>query len=266
LPPEYQGVQFRTQGDPVLFVSNPRGHDARMQRDSLDVIGQLNRQHQRVVGDPEIAGRIAAYEMAFRMQTSVPSLCDLSNETQATLDLYGAVPGKSSFGSTCLLARRLVERGVRFVSCLHTNWDHHSDVEGNLKKVCGATDQGAAALIADLKQRGLLDETLVVWGGEFGRTPMVEDNPALGRKRGRDHHPDAFTIWMAGGGIKCGQTIGATDELGYHVTEDPIHVHDVQATILHLLGLNHEKLTYRYQGRDFRLTDVAGTVIEKLIA
>ena len=218
------------------------------------------------VGDPEIASRIAAYEMAFRMQSSAPELIDLAQETRETLDLYGAEPGKSSFANTCLLARRLVERGVRFVSCIHQDWDHHSDVVGNLKKVCGATDRAAAALVADLKQRGLLDETLVIWGGEFGRTPMVENNPALGRMRGRDHHPDAFTMWFAGGGIKGGQTIGATDDLGYHVTEDPVHVHDLQATILHLLGINHEALTYRYQGRDFRLTDVDGTVVQKLIA
>jgi hypothetical protein len=266
LPSVYQGVQFRSQGDPILFVSNPPGHDRRLQREAIDVINQVNRQHEQVVGDPEINSRIAAYEMAFRMQSSAPDLIDLKQESQATLDLYGAEPGKSSFANTCLLARRLVERGVRFVSCIHQDWDHHSDVVGNLKKACGTTDQAAAALIADLKERGLLDETLVIWGGEFGRTPMVENNPALGRKRGRDHHPDAFTMWFAGGGIKGGQTIGKTDDLGYHVAEDPVHVHDVQATILHLLGINHEALTYRYQGRDFRLTDVGGVVVQKLIA
>jgi hypothetical protein len=266
LPSVHQGVQFRSQGDAILFVSNPPGHDRRQQREAIDVINQLNRQHERAVGDPEIASRIAAYEMAFRMQSSAPELIDLTQETRATLDLYGAKPGESSFANTCLLARRLVERGVRFVSCIHQDWDHHSDVVGNLKKVCGATDRAAAALVADLKQRGLLDETLVVWGGEFGRTPMVENNPALGRLRGRDHHPDAFTMWFAGGGIKGGQTIGATDDLGYHVTEDPVHIHDLQATILHLLGINHEALTYRYQGRDFRLTDVDGVVVEKMIA
>jgi uncharacterized protein (DUF1501 family) len=266
LPSVYQGVQFRSQGDAILFVSNPPGHDQRSQRAAIDVINELNHQHQQSVGDPEIASRIAAYEMAFRMQTSAPELIDLSQETRETLELYGAEPGKSSFANTCLLSRRLVERGVRFVSCIHQDWDHHSDVVGNLKRVCGATDRAAAALIADLKQRGLLDETLVIWGGEFGRTPMVEDNPALGRKRGRDHHPDAFTMWFAGGGIKGGQTIGETDDLGYHVTQDPIHIHDLQATILHLLGINHEALTYRYQGRNFRLTDVGGTVVEKMIA
>ncbi|MEX0642864.1 MAG: DUF1501 domain-containing protein [Pirellulales bacterium] len=266
LPSVHQGVQFRSQGDAILFVSNPPGHDQRMQREAIDVINQLNREHEQVVRDAEINSRIAAYEMAFRMQSSAPELIDLAQESRQTLDMYGAEPGQSSFANTCLLARRLVERGVRFVSCIHQDWDHHSDVVGNLKRVCAATDRAAAALVADLKQRGLLDETLVIWGGEFGRTPMVEDNPALGRKRGRDHHPDAFTMWFAGGGIKGGQTIGATDDLGYHVTQDPVHIHDVQATILHLLGINHEALTYRYQGRDFRLTDVDGTVVEKLIA
>jgi uncharacterized protein (DUF1501 family) len=266
LPSVYQGVQFRSQGDAILFVSNPPGHTQRSQRAAIDVINELNQQHLQSVGDPEIASRIAAYEMAFRMQTSAPELIDLSQETRATLDLYEAEPGKSSFANTCLLARRLVERGVRFVSCIHQDWDHHSDVVGNLKRVCGDTDRAAAALVADLKQRGLLDETLVIWGGEFGRTPMVENNPALGRSRGRDHHPDAFTMWFAGGGIKGGQTIGETDDLGYHITQDPIHIHDLQATILHLLGINHEALTYRYQGRDFRLTDVGGTVVEKMIA
>jgi hypothetical protein len=266
LPSVYQGVQFRSQGDAILFVSNPPGHDRRMQREAINVINELNRQHEELVGDPEIASRMSAYEMAFRMQSSAPELIDLSQETRDTLELYGAEPGKGSFANTCLLARRLVERGVRFVSCIHQDWDHHSDVEGNLKRVCGQTDRAAAALITDLKQRGLLDETLVIWGGEFGRTPMVENNPALKRNRGRDHHPNAFTMWFAGGGIKGGQTIGETDELGYHVISDPVHVHDVQATILHLLGINHEALTYRHQGRDFRLTDVGGQVITKLIA
>ncbi|MEX0611193.1 MAG: DUF1501 domain-containing protein [Pirellulales bacterium] len=266
LPSLYQGVQFRSHGDAILFVSNPPGHDRRMQRESIELINRLNGQHEAHVGDPEIASRIAAYEMAFRMQTSAPELIDLSQETRETLDLYGAEPGQSSFANTCLLARRLVERGVRFVSCIHQDWDHHSDVVGNLKKVCGATDQAAAALVSDLKQRGLLDETLVIWGGEFGRTPMVENNPALSRLRGRDHHPNAFTIWMAGGGTRGGQTVGETDELGYHVTQDPVHIHDLQATILRLLGIDHEALTYRYQGRDFRLTDVGGTVVEKLLA
>jgi uncharacterized protein (DUF1501 family) len=266
LPSVHQGVQFRSQGDAILFVSNPPGHDRQLQREAIDVINQLNRVHECQVGDPEIDSRIAAYEMAFRMQASAPALIDLMQESQTTLELYGAQPGKSSFANTCLLARRLIERGVRFVSCIHQDWDHHSDVEGNLKRVCRDTDQAAAALVADLKERGLLDDTLVIWGGEFGRTPMVENNPALGRKKGRDHHPNAFTMWFAGGGIKGGQTIGETDDLGYHVTQDPVHIHDVQATILHLLGINHEDLTFRYQGRNFRLTDVDGTVVKKLIA
>jgi hypothetical protein len=266
LPSIHQGVLFRSKGDPILFVSNPPGHTTEMQRESLDVINRLNQQHLAVERDPEIYSRINAYEMAFKLQASAPELMDLAGETQDTLDMYGVTPGKSSFASTCLMSRRLIERGVRFVSVVNVNWDHHSDVEGNLKKSCAEMDQPAAALVKDLKQRGLLDDTLVVWAGEFGRTPMVEDNPALGRKRGRDHHPNAFTIWMAGGGVKPGQTIGATDELGYHITEDPIHIHDLQATILHLLGLDHTRLTYRYQGRDFRLTDVAGEVVQKLLA
>jgi hypothetical protein len=266
LPSVYQGVQFRSHGEAILFVSNPPGHDRRLQREAIDVINGLNRYHQSQVGDPEIDSRIAAYEMAFRMQASAPALIDLGQESHATLEQYGAEPGKKSFANTCLLARRLIERGVRFVSCIHQDWDHHSDVEGNLKRVCRDTDQAAAALIADLKQRGLLDETLVIWGGEFGRTPMVENNPALGRKKGRDHHPDAFTMWFAGGGIKGGQTIGETDDLGYHISEEPVHIHDVQATILNLLGINHEELTYRYQGRDFRLTDVGGVIVNKLLA
>jgi hypothetical protein len=266
LPSVYQGVPFRSEGDPILFLSCPPGHDRRMQRESIDVINHLNRQHHQATDDPETTSRIAAYELAFRMQASAPELIDLGQESQATLDLYGAAAGTPSFGANCLLARRLVERGVRFVTCLHSDWDHHSDVAGNLKRVCADTDCGAAALVADLKQRGLLDETLVIWGGEFGRTPMVENNPALGRRQGRDHHPNAFTMWLAGGGIKGGQTIGSTDELGYHITQRPIHVHDLQATVLHLLGLDHELLTYRYQGREFRLTDVAGSVVTELVA
>jgi hypothetical protein len=204
--------------------------------------------------------------MAFRMQQSAPELMDLSGERPETLALYGAAPGRRSFANNCLLARRLIERGVRFVNLYHEGWDHHSDVAGGLKVQCGQTDQAAAALILDLKQRGLLDETLVVWGGEFGRTPMVESNAALGRRMGRDHHPQAFTLWLAGGGIRPGLTLGRTDELGFHVVEDPVHVHDLQATILHLMGLDHTKLTYKYQGRFFRLTDVHGTIVTKLLA
>jgi hypothetical protein len=266
LPTIYTGTRLRNQGDPILDVSSPPGVDARLQRDSLDLIGSLNRRRLQIVGDPEIATRIAAYEMAFRLQTSAPELMDLHNEGQETLELYGADPNKPSFARACLLARRMIERGVRFVNIYHEGWDAHSDVSGNLKTNCGATDRAAAALIKDLKRRGLLDDTLVIWGGEFGRTPMVETNRALGRSLGRDHHPQAFTIWMAGGGIKPGLTYGATDDLGFHIAENPVHVHDLQATILYLLGFDHEKLTFHHAGRDFRLTDVHGRVVKDLLA
>jgi hypothetical protein len=266
LPSVYQGVPFRSQGDPILAVSSPPGIDRRRQRASLDLIGRLNSRRLETAGDPEIATRISAYEMAFRMQMSAPELMDISKEPRQVLELYGAEPGKASFANNCLLARRLIERGVRFVNVYHEGWDHHSDVAGGLKTQCGLTDRAAAALIRDLKRRGLLDETLVVWGGEFGRTPMVESNIALGRSKGRDHHPHAYTLWLAGGGIRGGLTIGRTDDLGFHVIEDKVHVHDLQATILHLLGLDHTRLTYRFQGREFRLTDVHGEVVEKLLA
>jgi hypothetical protein len=266
LPTIYSGVRLRNQGDPILNVSSPSGVDPRLQRASLDLIGSLNKRRLETEGDPEIATRIASYEMAFRLQTSAPELMDLRQETKATLALYGADPDKPSFARACLLARRLIERGVRFVNIYHEGWDAHSDVSGNHKKNCGDTDRASAALVKDLKQRGLLDDTLVIWGGEFGRTPMVETNPALGRSLGRDHHPQAFTMWLAGGGVKAGLTYGATDELGFHVVENPVHVHDVQATILHLLGFDHEKLTYRHAGRDFRLTDVHGHVVTDLLA
>ncbi|HJT34143.1 MAG TPA: DUF1501 domain-containing protein [Pirellulales bacterium] len=266
LPTVYTGVRFRTQGDPILNVSNPPGVDARLQRDTLDLVGALNRRQLETVGDPEIATRIAAFEMASRLQTSAPELTDLRSETQATLDLYGADPDKPSFARACLLARRMVERGVRFVNIYHEGWDAHSDVAGNVRNNCQATDRASAALVADLQQRGLLDETLVVWGGEFGRTPMVESNAALGRSLGRDHHPQAFTIWLAGGGIKPGVTLGATDEFGFHPVDSPVHVHDLQATILHCLGLDHERLTYHHAGRDFRLTDVYGSVVRAALA
>jgi hypothetical protein len=266
LPTVYTGVRLRNQGDPILDVSNPAGVDRRLQRDSLDLIGSLNRQRLETQGDPEIATRIASYEMAFRLQTSAPELMDLRQETKATLTLYGADPDKPSFARACLLARRLIERGVRFVNIYHEGWDAHSDLSGNHKKNCGDTDRASAALVKDLKQRGLLDDTLVIWGGEFGRTPMVETNPALGRSLGRDHHPQAFTMWLAGGGIKAGLSYGGTDELGFHVIDKPVHVHDMQATILHVLGFDHEKLTYRHAGRDFRLTDVHGKVVQDLLA
>lgn len=266
LPSVYAGVRFRNSGDPILDVTSPAGIDAKLQRESLGLIGQFNRQRLAADGDPEIATRIASYEMAYRLQTSAPELMDLKGESKATLDMYGCEIGKPSFARACLLARRMVERGVRFINIYNEGWDAHSDVAGNHRNNCRATDQGAAALVKDLKMRGLLDETLVIWGGEFGRTPMVESNPALMRSMGRDHHPTAYTMWMAGGGIKPGLSYGATDELGFHVVDNPVHVHDLQATILACLGLDHERLTFRYQGRDFRLTDVHGRVVKDLLA
>lgn len=266
LPTVYSGCRLRNQGDPILDVSSPAGIDSRLQRDSLDLIGSLNRRRLEQEGDPEIATRIASYEMAYRLQTSAPELMDLKSESKATLELYGCDPDKPSFARACLLARRMIERGVRFVNIYNEGWDAHSDVKGNLKNNCGKTDQASAALVTDLKRRGLLDETLVVWGGEFGRTPMVETNPALGRSLGRDHHPQAYTMWMAGGGIKRGLVYGATDDLGFNIVENPVHVHDLQATILHLLGMDHERLTYFHAGRQFRLTDVHGRIVQDLLA
>jgi hypothetical protein len=268
LPSEHRGVTFRASADPVLHLRSPKGVSAASQRARLDAIGDLNHIHQTKVGDPEIASRIAAYEMAYRMQSTVPELLDFSGETKATREMYGIDNDTTrAFGTNCLLARRMVERGVRFVQLYHSTWDDHSNLNTKLKQNCDMTDRGATALVMDLKQRGLLDETLVVWGGEFGRTPMneVRRGNTLG-KEGRDHHPFAFSMWLAGGGIKPGQIIGGTDELGYHITRDPIHVHDLQATLLHCLGLNHEHLTFRHQGRDFRLTDVSGEVMTKLLA
>jgi len=262
LPTVYQGVQFRSSGDPVLYLSNPRGVDEKLQRESLDSISRLNRMRLNATGDPEISTRINSFEMAFRMQTSAPELMDLSKESKETLEMYGAEPGKPSFANNCLLARRLVERGVRFVQLYHEAWDQHGNLVKEIKENCKDTDQASAALILDLKQRGMLKDTLVVWGGEFGRTPMVQG----GGDDGRDHHPNAFTMWLAGGGIKAGQSIGQTDELGFNVTEDRVHVHDLNATILHLLGFDHTKLTHRFQGRDFRLTDVHGELVNKLLA
>jgi Protein of unknown function (DUF1501) len=266
LPTLYSGVRLRTQGDAILDVSSPAGVDARLQRDTLDLVGALNRRRLAADGDPEIATRLANYEMAFRLQTSAPELMDLKTESKETFDLYGCDPDKPSFARACLLARRMIERGVRFVNIYHEGWDAHSDVTGNSQRNCGITDQASAALVLDLKRRGLLEDTLVIWGGEFGRTPMVENNTALGRSLGRDHHPQAFTMWMAGGGVKAGLTFGATDDLGFHVVEDGVQVHDIQATILHLLGFDHERLTYHHAGRDFRLTDVEGSVIKKILA
>ena len=266
LPSAFQGVPFQGGGDPILNLSTPGGYSRQQQRQALDAVQDLNRLRLRQMGDPEISTRIAAYEMAYRMQTAGPELIDLSRESKATLDLYGAEPGAASFANNCLLARRLVERGVRFVQLYHTDWDHHggpvTNLEGGLEQVCREIDQPCMALIRDLKQRGLLDETLVIWGGEFGRTPMGERRETVGR----NHHIEAYTMWLAGGGIQPGRTVGATDEFGFFTVEDKVHVHDIQATILHLLGLDHTRLTYRFQGRDFRLTDVGGSVIQKLLA
>jgi uncharacterized protein (DUF1501 family) len=266
LPTVYQGVQFRKTGDPVLYLSNPAGVSDKTQRRTLDLIKELNEQHLGVVGDPEIATRINSFEMAYRMQSSAPELMDVAKEAPETLKLYGAEPGKPSFAMNCLLARRLIERGVRFVQLFHEGWDHHSEVVKGIKEQTGHTDRASAALVKDLKQRGLLEDTLVIWGGEFGRTPMVESNAEAGRKLGRDHHPQAFTIWLAGGGIKPGITLGETDDLGFHVVKDKVGVHDLHATLLHLLGFDHTRLTYRFQGRDFRLTDVEGELVKPLLA
>jgi uncharacterized protein (DUF1501 family) len=266
LPTFYQGVPFRKTGDPVLYLSNPAGISDKMQLRTLDLIKELNEKHLGVVGDPEIATRINSFEMASRMQSSAPELMDISKESPETLKEYGVEVGKPSFAMNCLLARRMIERGVRFVQLFHEGWDHHSEVVKGVKEQTGKTDQASAALVKDLKQRGLLEDTIVIWGGEFGRTPMVESNPDAGRKLGRDHHPQAFTIWLAGGGFKSGITWGETDELGFHVVKDKVHVHDLHATLLHLLGFDHTKLTYRFQGRDFRLTDVEGEVVQGLLA
>ncbi len=269
MPSVYQGVPFRSSGDPVLHLSNPEGLDDGMRRASLDAVRDLNGIALQAMGDPEIASRISAYEMAYRMQTSVPELMDLSKEPPETLKAYGAEPGKGSFANNCLLARRLIERGVRFVQLDHGGWDHHGGGDQNLvselPKHCKWVDAPSVALVQDLKQRGLLDDTLVIWGGEFGRSAIMQGVYSK-ENLGRDHLRAAFTWWMAGGGIKKGFTLGKTDDFGMNVVEDPIHVHDMQATILHCLGLEHTKLTYRFQGRDFRLTDVHGKVVEKLLA
>src|SRR5436309_8961533 len=261
LPTVYQGVQFRSSGDPVLYLSNPRGVDKELERDSLDSIRRLNQMRLGVTGDPEIATRINSFEMAFRMQSSAPELMNVSKEPKNILEMYGIEPGKPSFAYNCLLARRLVERGVRFVQLYHEAWDQHGNLVRDIKKNCQDTDQACAALIQDLKQRGVLDSTLVIWGGEFGRTPMNQ-----GGDDGRDHHPNAFTMWLSGGGIKPGISLGESDDFGFNVVKDKVHVHDLHATILHLLGFDHTKLTYKFQGRDFRLTDVAGNVVKTLLA
>jgi hypothetical protein len=266
LPGVYQGIQFRSAGDPVLFLSSPDGHDREDRRRVLNAIGQLNRQRHAATGDPEIETRISQYEMSYRMQASVPELMDINGESKATLEAYGAEPGKASFARSCLLARRLVERGVRLVELFDSDWDHHGGIETRLPAKCQETDRPIAALIRDLKQRGLLEDTLVVWGSEFGRTPLNQGAIKGLGLTGRDHHKDAYTMWLAGGGVKGGISYGRTDDFGMDIVENPMHVHDLNATILHLLGLDHERLTYRYQGREFRLTDVHGHVVDAILA
>ena len=256
LPSVHTGTRFRNTGDPILNVSTPEGISAPTQRDTIELINAMNHRRLALDGDGETATRIANYEMAYRLQSSAPELMDLSTESKQTLELYGCDPKTPSFARACLLARRMVERGVRFINIYHEGWDAHSDVAGNVKRNALATDQASVALLKDLKQRGLLDSTLVVWGGEFGRTPMVEASVSLGRSMGRDHHPQAFTMWVAGGGIKPGLTVGATDEMGFNVVENEVHVPDLQATILHCLGIDHEQLTFRAAGLDFKLTGV----------
>ena len=262
LPSVHQGVSFRSKGDSVLYLTNPEGHSTSSRRRVLDAVKSLNETHLDEVGDPEIATRINQYELAYRMQTSVPELMELNDESKETMEQYGAKPGASSFANNCLLARRLVERGVRFVELYDSDWDHHNNLQDRLTSKCKDIDQSATALILDLKQRGLLENTLVVWGSEFGRTPLAQGVDGNGNKTsgGRDHHKDAFTVWLAGGGIRGGYSYGKTDEFGFGIVENPVHVHDLNATVLHLLGIDHERLTYKYQGREFRLTDVSGKV------
>ena len=259
LPSRYQGVELRSKGAPVLYVNRPRGVSLEQQADVVEAVEQLNRKANEAVDDPEIATRIAQYELAFKMQTSIPELMNTSDEPQHVLDLYGAQPGDGSFASNCLLARRLAERGVRFIQLYHRDWDHPGGIKDQIAGTAKEVDQAAAALVKDLKQRDMLKDTLIVWTGEFGRTPMAQGN-------GRDHHIKGFSMWMCGGGIKGGITHGATDELGYNAVTDIVEIHDLHATLLHLLGIDHERMTYRYQGRDFRLTDVSGHVIEKILA
>jgi uncharacterized protein (DUF1501 family) len=270
LPTQHQGVEFRSKGEPVLYVNNPDGVSSETRRRTLDALRDLNQMRHQETLDPEIATRISAYEMAYRMQTSVPELTDISKEPTAIHEAYGTRPGETSFANNCLLARRLVERGVRFVQLYHWGWDTHgnsvgTDIVAKLPRLCREVDKPIGALLTDLKQRGLLDETLVIWGGEFGRTPMNEGRSGS-KLLGRDHHPRAFAMWMAGGGIKGGVTVGETDELGYNPVVDPVDVHDLHATILRLLGVEHTKLTFKFQGREYRLTDVHGNVVKKLLA
>lgn len=271
LPSVYQGIQCRSKGDPVLFASNPTGMNSQLRRQTLDTLNELNQLQIEAMGHPETQTRIAQYELAYRMQTSVPEVMDISRESQRTLAEYGAQPGESSLANNCLLARRLVESGVRFVQLFDWGWDYHgtdpsTGIGQGLNDKCATMDKPVAALIRDLRQRGLLEDTLIVWGGEFGRTPFREGRTAGSAVLGRDHFPDCFTMWMAGGGVKGGFDYGTTDELSFGVAENPVHVHDLQATILHLMGFDHTRLTYRFQGRDYRLTDVHGQVVHDLIA
>ena len=267
LPTRHQGVKLRAAASPVLYLQNPQGIDSSLRRQMLDGIAELNHAKLLQSGDPEITTRIAQYEMAYRMQTSVPELADISNEPQSILDLYGPqVTEPGTFARNCLLARRLVERGTRFVQLMHAGWDQHNSLTTELYNQCRDTDQPSAALVKDLKQRGMLDDTLVIWGGEFGRTPFLQGDINNREKWGRDHHPYAFTIWMAGGGIQPGITYGESDEIGFNVSKDGVHVHDFQATLLHLLGINHEKLTFKFQGRHYRLTDVHGKVVKPILS
>jgi hypothetical protein len=264
LPTEHSGVKLRNSGAPVFYLSNPPGIDGELRRDMLDDLAKMNRQQHAIVGDPEIKARIAQYEMAFRMQSSVPELADISKETESTLKLYGPeVTKPGTYAANCLLARRLAERDVRFIQLFHMGWDHHTHLSSKLPQQCSSTDHGTAGLLMDLKQRGLLDDTLVIWGGEFGRTIYAQSG---GKKAGRDHHPRCFTTLMAGAGIKKGHVHGATDDYGYNIAQDPVHVHDLNATILHLLGIDHERLTYKFQGRQYRLTDVHGKLVREILA
>jgi hypothetical protein len=266
LPTKYQGIKFRSVGDPVLYLSNPPGLDAGTRRRLLDDLSQLNQLKLDEFGDPEIATRIAQYELAYRMQTSVPELTDVSQEPEHIFDLYGPESRKpGTYAANCLLARRLAERGVRFIQLFHRGWDQHTNLPKQITGQCSDTDQASAALITDLKQRGLLDETLVIWGGEFGRTVYCQGR-LTADDYGRDHHPRCFTIWMAGGGIRPGMSYGETDDYSYNITANPVHVHDLHATILHCLGIDHTRLTFKFQGRYYRLTDVHGKVMKELLA
>ena len=265
LPTTHSGVRLRNQGEPMLNLSRPSDISSGEDQATAAALRAMNAQRQRQELDPAIDARISSYELAYRMQTEAPDVMDLSKESKETLEMYGADPKVPSFARACLLARRMVERGVRFINIYHEGWDAHSDVVGNITGNARATDKASAALVTDLKQRGLLDDTIVIWGGEFGRTPMVESNKALGRSQGRDHHPAAYSMWFAGGGFKQGFTFGETDDLGFNVVKDPVHVHDIQATILHCLGIDHTRLTYRFAGRDYRLTDVHGQVVASIL-